>query len=102
MQGIISNLLSELEEDVCELQMSAEKAKVMANNITNEYFCDVDINTTTGKAMLCYYFDSTRIKHDILSDYVREVNRQAEKINNIQEKLIEAERAENNNFGGNL
>lgn len=102
MQEIINKLLKEMEGDICELQMSAEKACVMANNITNDYFCDVDLNTVDGKAQICYYFDSTRIKHDILFDYVREAEKQAKTINQIWEKLFDVIHGKTNNIGGNL
>lgn len=95
MKKIIENLLSELENDICRLQMSAEKADVMTNTITNDYFCDIDTDSTNGKAMLCYYFDSARIKHNILSDYVDEINLYGEKINQIWKEMHDAISNEN-------
>ena len=37
MQEIINKLLSEMEDDICELQNSTQRADVMANDIINEY-----------------------------------------------------------------
>ena len=92
MQEIINKLLLEMDGDICDLQMSVEKARVMANTISNDYFDDIDTSTIDGKAQLCYYFDSTRVKHNILFDYVREAEQQAKTVDQIFKKLIEATR----------
>ena len=88
MQEIINKLLLEMEDDVCELQMSAEKADVMANDIAEEYF-NTDISDTNGKALICFYFDSTGVKHNILFDYIKSISEQAEKLNSIWNKIYD-------------
>lgn len=100
MQEIINKLLSEMEDDICELQNSTQRADVMANDIAEEYF-DTDISDTNGKTQICFYFDSTRIKHDILFDYIKNISQQTEKLNIIWRKMHELT-SRTNNIGGNL
>ena len=81
-------LLLEMEPEIGNIQMSAKKADVMANNIAGEYF-DTDISDTNGKALICFYFDSTGVKHNILFDYIKSISEQAEKLNSIWNKIYD-------------
>ena len=84
----IRMLLLEMEPEIGNIQMSAEKADVMANDIAEEYF-DTDISDTNGKAQICFYFDSTGVKHNILFDYIKSISEQAEKLNSIWNKIYD-------------
>ena len=84
----IRMLLLEMEPEIGNIQMSAEKADVMANNIAEEYF-DTDISDTNGKALICFCFDSTGVKHDILFDYIKSISEQAEKLDSIWNKIYD-------------
>ena len=84
----IRMLLLEMEPEIGNIQMSAEKADVMANNIAEEYF-NTDISDVNGKALICFYFDSTGVKHNILFDYIKSISEQAEKLNSIWNKIYD-------------
>ena len=100
MQEIIKKLLLEMESDICELQMSTEKADTMANIITNDYFSDLDPDTNENKSMVCYYFNFACKMHDILCDYIYEIKQHAKEVNGVWEKMFSVTHDKNNNFGG--
>ncbi len=87
----IRMLLLKMEPEIGDIQMSAEKADIMANDIAEEYF-DTDISDVNGKARICYYFDSTRVRHDILFDYIKNISQQTEKLNSIWNKIYDLTR----------
>lgn len=84
----IKMLLLKMEPEIGNIQMSAKKADAMANDIAKKYF-NTDISDIDGKTQICYYFDSTRVRHDILFDYIKSISEQAEKLNSIWNEIYD-------------
>ena len=76
----LENQLLEVLDALCSIEILLDRAFIVANDQSNEYF-DLNPDDRYFRCELEYYFHHANVRHDMLQEFVHDAREQIEALN---------------------